>query len=248
MAQKSADEHELSRSDFKTYNYTSTSFIKREIPLGERQKGPDGQPIDNPLLESLFLNEAVAYQLLWEKTKILVPKLLSCGRDGHGQLYLETELVRGAAQASEAAKFCSRPSPHGISMTSNRCPSCDTTVSANVQQFVNDIVLPELKTLKSRRTGLNGCVIPPRWVLRLYPDNVWKEKISSSNEYVFVLHDLVDHNILVSLDTLEVVALVDLEESGYFPSEMQGWRFNRAGQFDIYEEKGLVASHVDLLK
>lgn len=94
-------------------------------------------------------------------------------------------------------------------------------MSQNVESFVQNTVLPQLRNLKSYSTGLDGYVMPPRWVIDSDNRLEWPVKTSLTAEFVFVLHDLVDHNILIDTRTFQVRALVDLEESGFFPPEMQ---------------------------
>lgn len=79
--------------------------------------------------------------------------------------------------------------------------------------------------------------MPPRWVFETDDRLKWPVKWSTEGDNVSTLHDLVDHNILLDIESLEVRALVDGEEGGYFPMEMQQWRFDREGQFKIHEKK-----------
>ncbi|KAK2595525.1 hypothetical protein QQS21_006753 [Conoideocrella luteorostrata] len=248
MAQRSPDETELCRFECKTYNTTATAFIKRELPVSERPRLLDGSYFDDPRLTQRFFNEAATLQLLREKTTIPVPRVLSYGHDENGHLYIETELVQGTVQASSAASVCRMPDSHGMPPGTGPCLSCESIVLQNVEDFVQNIVLPQLRGLKSKSTGLNGYVMPPRWVIGMDDRLYWPVKWSTEPEYVFTLHDLVDHNILVDDSTLEVRALVDGEEGGFFPAEMQQWRFNRAGQFEIYDDICLVKRHISLLE
>jgi hypothetical protein len=70
MAERSPDERELSRSEYETYNVMATTFIKRERPIEERGRRPDGSYIDDPRLPQRFSNEVATDQLLREKTTI----------------------------------------------------------------------------------------------------------------------------------------------------------------------------------
>jgi hypothetical protein len=92
MATKQPDEWETSRSEDKTYNFTSTTFIKREIPLHKRRHY-QGKPVIIPFLPERFQNEAAALQLIRERTSIPVPELIGWGRDENGLLYLEILLT-----------------------------------------------------------------------------------------------------------------------------------------------------------
>lgn len=75
----------------------------------------------------------------------------------------------------------------------------------------------------------------------------WEVKKSTCPEFVFVLHDLVLHNFILSSETLEVLALCDVEESGFFPPEMQQWKFDWAGQGSLFEDEDLVERDIALL-
>lgn len=75
----------------------------------------------------------------------------------------------------------------------------------------------------------------------------WEVKTSRFKGHVFVLHDLVQHNLLLSSETLEGVKLVDIEESGFVPPEMPQWKFDRIGQGSLYRDKALVTRDLALL-
>ena len=112
MAQRSYGEKELSRSEYKTYNAMPTTSIKREIPINERNRRPDGSYIDDARLPQRFFNEAAAYKLLKAKTSIPVPNVISHGYDKNHRLFLETELIAGTVQASHAASECRMSATH----------------------------------------------------------------------------------------------------------------------------------------
>jgi hypothetical protein len=126
-------------------------------------------------------------------------------------------------------------------------PSCESLARQNVEEFVQNVVLPQLRNLKSRSTCLNGYVMPPRWVVEMDDRPIWRVKWSTEAEFLSTLHHLVYHNILLDSRTLEVRALVDGEEGAYCPMEMQQWRCNQAGQFAIYEDTDLVKRLISLL-
>jgi hypothetical protein len=127
------------------------------------------------------------------------------------------------------------------------CRACADTVRDNAYRFFEGVVLPQLATLRSRSTGLGGVVVPPRWVIEYDKRKSWPVLTSDREEYVFTHHDLVLHNLLIHTQTLEVLALVDMEECGYFPPELQQWQYDRPGQFSLYENSNLVQEHIRLL-
>lgn len=127
------------------------------------------------------------------------------------------------------------------------CAICERIVRANAERFVQDQVLPQLRSLKSCTTGLDGIVIPPRWVAEHDNREHWPVLTSRQADFVLCHHDLVLHNLLLCTRTLEVLALVDMEECGFFPPEVQQWKYDRAGQFGLYEDMELVQEHIRLI-
>ncbi|MCJ1430474.1 hypothetical protein MMC29_008392 [Sticta canariensis] len=184
MAQRSPDETELTHSEFRTFNSTSTTFIKREIPIDERARKNKGSLLDDPRLARRFFNEVAAYKLL-----------KFSGKKPPSQFRKSSQIV----QASIAADECRMPDYHHMAPGSGYCSSCRSIVRNNVADFVYNTVLPQLRGLQSKSTGLNGYVIPPRWVINEDKRLEWPVKTSLSADFVFVLHDWVETNIL--LDT-----------------------------------------------
>jgi hypothetical protein len=98
MAVLHEDAQVIGDSDDKVYyfNFTTSTFRKREKPLTERAVSRmAGKPIENPWFKERFQNEAAALQLLRSQAKIPVPGLRSWGEDSEGLLFLETDLVPG---------------------------------------------------------------------------------------------------------------------------------------------------------
>jgi hypothetical protein len=96
MAVLHEDAQVIGDSDDKVYyfNFTTSTFMKREKPLTERAVSRmAGKPIENPWFKERFQNEAAALQLLRSQAKIPVPGLRSWGEDSEGSLFLETDLV-----------------------------------------------------------------------------------------------------------------------------------------------------------
>jgi aminoglycoside phosphotransferase (APT) family kinase protein len=46
--------------------------------------------------------------------------------------------------------------------------------------------------------------------------------------------DLGPHNVMMDLETLEVISIIDWEYSGYFPPEFQKWGATRGGTFRTF--------------
>lgn len=222
MATKRSDEWEVSRSEDKTYNFTSTTFIKREIPLHERRHY-HGKPVTNLFFPERFQNEAAALQLIRDHTSIPVPELKGWGRDENGLLYLET--VVPGVRADMAGDECRMPTLHYTygSYTGGVCDQCKELARQNCNRFVNTTLRPQLKSLTSLSTGLKGIVIPPTWMLNMDERSSWEPKHSTNTTYYMTHGDMFLYNLMLSLETLEVVAAIDWEHSGFFSLEFQQW-------------------------
>ncbi len=237
MASQANREVLLFQSEAKSYFKTATTFIKRERP----------DAVGLPWLKPRFTVEAASMTLLSERTSIPVPKLIAAGGDENGLCYLETEYIYGSVRGDMAALECRMPQLHPVCQPGSPCTACEGIVRANADRFVREVVLPQLARLRSDTTGLEGIVIPPRWVAEHDTRESWPVLSSRRADFVFCHHDLVLHNLLFSTKTLEVLALVDLEECGYFPAEVQQWKVDRAGQFELYEDMDLVRRHIELI-
>ena len=234
MALQAAEEISLFESEAKLYFRTTTTFIKRERP----------DAIGLRWLKERFTVEVAALQLLSKRTTIPVPKLIAFGEDKKGLCYLETEYIPGSVRGDMAAEICRLS--HNLGEPESPCALCEDIVRKNADQFVREVVLPQLASLTSDTTGLNGIVIPPRWVVEHDKREDWPV-LSSQGAFVFCHHDLVIHNMLFCTETLRVLALVDMEECGFFPAEVQQWKYDRWGQFTLYEDKDLVSKHIKLI-
>lgn len=108
------------------------------------------------------------------------------------------------------------------------CQTCSDTAYSNADDFISRTVMPQLKNLTSHCRGMDGFVMPPRW---LSPDlqPPWTGKRSWSTlplqrpEYVLQHGDLAAHNIIIDPITLQVKALIDWEYAGFYPAGMENW-------------------------
>ncbi|KAH8684209.1 hypothetical protein BGZ60DRAFT_559921 [Tricladium varicosporioides] len=238
------DAQVIGDSDDKVYyfNFTTSTFMKREKPLTERAiSRTTGKPIENPLFKERFQNEAAALQLLRSQAKIPVPGLRSWGEDNEGLLFLETHLVPGV-QLERAGDECRMPNLHSLNgeKIGKKCDECADLAQRNFNQFVEEKLLPELRSLKSSTTGLNGLVIPPTWILGSVDRPSWEPKTSDKEEYVMTHGDLGPHNVMMNVETLEVISIIDWEYSGYFPPEFQKWGATRGRHFAHFKDEDLA--------
>ncbi|OAA57247.1 Protein kinase-like domain protein [Cordyceps fumosorosea ARSEF 2679] len=215
---------------------TDTTFIKTSrLPVAWTR--PDGTAFAwfRSWNHERITNEAKALELIAKETTIPVPRLVEHGIHPDGRRYLITERIDGVPLS-----------------TIKDDPSRVERAHAIALAFVNDIVLPQLATLKSRERGIDGFVMPPRW---LSPDVLppWRGTNPSDRGmrtlplatlgYVFQHGDLAPHNILVHHETLEVKALIDWEHAGFYPPGMDLWRgtldLKAGGYYDV-EAKDIV--------
>lgn len=238
MAWQPADEELLFKSEAKSYHRAGSIFIKRELP------GPEAK---YPYIKERFHVEPIALRLLARETTIPVPKLVAAGTDANGLRYVATEYIFGSVRGDMAALACRMPRLHRPAEVDSPCAACKATVHAKADRFVREVVLPQLARLRSHSTGLDGVVVPPRWVLEHDNRECWPVLTSSREDFVFHHHDLVLHNLLIDTRTLEVLALTDTEECGYFPPELQQWKYDRLGQFGLYEDMALVREQIRLI-
>ncbi|CZS99477.1 uncharacterized protein RAG0_07821 [Rhynchosporium agropyri] len=135
------------------------------------------------------------------------------------------------------------PNLHSLNeeKVSEKCDRCADLAQKNFNRFVEEKLLPELRSLKSSTTGLNRLVIPPMWIILGAVDRPsYKTKTSDEEEYVITHSDLGPHNIMIDMETLEVISIIDWEYSGYFPPEFQKWGATREEHFAHFKDEDLT--------
>ncbi|KAL9125970.1 MAG: hypothetical protein Q9217_004900 [Psora testacea] len=186
----------------RAYKRTSSIFIKRELRREERHLDFWGNPICPQWSKQRLQNEKAALEYIATHTSIPVPRVLDCF-ELEGAYHLITKLVPGVPLDHIEAE----DKPRAL---------------RQVDAFIRDCVLPQLHTLKSRRIGsLIGFVIPPTRVIERDNREFWLNKSSSKDQYVFCHNDLAQHNIMVDPETLQVVAILDWESSGFYPPDFE---------------------------
>uniref|UniRef100_A0A8H7NQ26 Aminoglycoside phosphotransferase domain-containing protein n=1 Tax=Bionectria ochroleuca TaxID=29856 RepID=A0A8H7NQ26_BIOOC len=205
------------------YEFTTTTFRKTSR-LTEDHPGPDGTIFKwfRSWNHERITNEAKAMQLVSRNTTIPLPRLIDHGEHPDGRRYLITERIEGLTLSEMQRRGCLRPPGQSHAGASVPCRQCFDQAHANAVDFINTVVLPQLATLTSRTRGIDGFVMPPRW---LSPDaqppwgcmRRWRTLPRDEPEYVFQHGDLGAHNVMVSADTLQVAALIDWEHAGFFP-------------------------------
>lgn len=187
------DEKEVCSTAIRIYSWTSTTFIKREVPPDRRQKNFRGEWIIDPFVKELLQIEASALKLL-SKTRIKVPKLVNSGLDENGLAFVETELW-GGIPGSRVREECRMPDGEKH-IDTGECTRCEEKAWANAESYIMNVVLPEFKGLRSKTMGLDGKLVPPPWVR--YHDHrpTWVPKTSNTDVYVFCNWDVGPHNMM----------------------------------------------------
>ncbi|KAK3944872.1 hypothetical protein QBC46DRAFT_404054 [Diplogelasinospora grovesii] len=199
-------ETEVYSTALRIYSWTPTTFIKREVPPQRRQKNQRGEYIIDPFVKELFQIEASALRLL-------------SGPDENGLAFVETELLSGIP-GSRVREECRMPDGEKH-VDAGECTLCEEKAWANAESYITNVVLPELAKLRSKTMGLDGKVVPPPWVR--YHDNrpTWPSKTSDTDQYILCNWDIGAHNMMFEYGMLEVIAVYDWENAGYFPPEFQ---------------------------
>jgi serine/threonine protein kinase len=159
-------------------------------------------------LLSLFLrnherstNEAKALELISQRTKIPVPKLLGHGQHPDGRRYLITELTDGVPLSDFRDRGCSNPNEETHTDSTQQCTRCADQAYEHALKFIQVTVLPQLKGLRSRQRGIDGFVMPPSWLSLNQPPwkgkSSWKTLLLETDEYVFQHGDIAAQNILM---------------------------------------------------
>ncbi|KIW17157.1 hypothetical protein PV08_04348 [Exophiala spinifera] len=127
------------------------TFTKTEIHHNTNVRGELTTPWKST---ERIVNEYYALQLVKKKTTIPVPQ----------PLLLKKELTSWSITTEYVAGTALDELPGNIR----------ATAVPNADRYINDLVLPQLATLKSRCSGaLTGDVIPPRRVIEKYPEKKW---------------------------------------------------------------------------
>lgn len=230
----------------KRYIIKSNSFTKKEYTPSERQINFKGEPIVWRWGPERLQNEASALTIIREHTTIPVPRVLYCGKDDDGAMYVEVEYISGVT-CDDIGEICRMPQVH---TSTGRCSDCEKIAFFNTNEFIETKVIPQLRHLKSNQTGLNGIVIPPPRIEEFNERTKWSPIQSPpGREYVFCHGDLTRSNIILDPETLEVKSIIDWETAGYFPEEIELplWRLNYDQYMNTFRDHTEIAQSIRLL-
>jgi aminoglycoside phosphotransferase (APT) family kinase protein len=188
------------------YFRVDDTFVKRSLRRGEWQEHPrTGETLVPRVGRERLLNEASAMKFVANNTAIPVPKLHTCFEDD-GAVYLIMEYVegRGMDELEDEEKL--------------------------VVQKELEHHLQQLHELKSGALGgPSGIIIPPYRVQEITQVDTWNIKPARADAYVFCHNDISQHNVIVSLDSLKICAIIDWEYAGYWPERFDRPFYKRLG-------------------
>ena len=215
----------------------------------QRQTNNAGKPIIWKWGPQRLENEGTALLYLKKHTTIPIPRVIYCGQDQRGLVCLEVERKYGIA-ADTAGDQCRMP-PGRLHTSKGPCSTCEQIASNNVNYFIDNVVLSQLRRLESTETRLDGFVLSPPGVEEDDSRSAWLPKRALSvQRFVFSHMDLSRSNILLGPKTLEVVSINDWEGAGFFSAEMEHpvWRLNYAEYMNTYRDVEGIESDKDLIQ
>ncbi len=218
------------RTSFETCITTKSAEFRVNVnPWATNMKG---ELISRLYGKERMVNHATALQLISNKTAIPVPKLIGSGENPDGTAWLETERTHGGIWLDLVGETCRMPP--GKKHTEGECEECARIAETNASRYIQDELLPQLNSLRSDTTGLNGVVIPPLWIMDCDPKTSWPPNTDPEQEYVFCHGNLHAHSILMHAETLHVMKIVDWDNAGFFPAEFQRWTVRRPDYEELF--------------
>ncbi|CCF32033.1 hypothetical protein CH063_04497 [Colletotrichum higginsianum] len=240
-------EPEIVKLATKIYITTPSTFTKKEYAPAERPTDIQGKPIVWKWASERLQNEGMALALIKDHTTIPVPRVIQCGPDSDGAMCLEVQYIDGIP-CDVAGEKCRMPLDQAH--TTGHCPECQKIASENTNIFIETEVIPQLRLLRSNKTGLNGVVIPPPRIEQFDCRDVWPPKKSSKGEeYVFCHGDLTRSNVLLDPNTLMVKSIIDWESAGFSPEELELslWRLNYDEYMRTFEDTDKIKQEIELI-
>ncbi|GKT61245.1 hypothetical protein ColTof4_01331 [Colletotrichum tofieldiae] len=137
-----------------------------------------------------------------------------------------------------------------VHTSTGKCWKCEKIAFDNTNNFIETEVIPQLRGLTSKQTGLNGVVIPPPRIEEFDGRTEWPPIQSPpGQEYVFCHGDLTRSNIILDPETLSVKSIIDWETAGFFPEEIELhlWRFDYAQYMDTFRDHAEIKKSIRLL-
>jgi hypothetical protein len=233
----------------KIYITTQHSFIKSEYAPSELPKNIHGNPVIWKWGAQHLQNEGTALALVAKLTTIPVPRVLFCGQDERGVMRLEVERKDGLL-CDTVGEECRMTPDWGGHSARGRCSECEKIAFCKVSIFIETTVLPQLKTLTSTETGLNGFVLPPPRIEEYDRRDIWLPKQAPQGQkYVLCHGDFSRSNILLDPMTLDVMCIIDWECAGFFPAELECplWRLDYNEYMQTYYDTAMIQQEIWLI-
>ena len=201
------------------YIFTPTTFTKRQLRPSEYFYRLDGSLAKSDWERERIVNERDALMFIAENTSIPVPRVLEWSDvDGVGSITVER--ISGCAFSD---------------VYSDLGPEDQAKLERNTLTFIEETLLPQLRSLRSTKMGqLAGVVVPPVRVSSHEKRPSWESRTSTTSRYVYCHNDITVNNIMVDPATLTVNAVIDWEYSGFFPEEIEFpfWKLGRDASFE----------------
>ncbi|KAL8847564.1 MAG: hypothetical protein Q9215_004061 [Flavoplaca cf. flavocitrina] len=109
----------------------------------------------------------------------------------------------------------------------------------NAERFITTTVIPQLQSLKSHTMGaVIGTVILPDRITSRDDREKWRVRSECTSKFSFCHNNLAQHNTLIDPDTLQVIAIIDWEVSGFYNPEFEAPLWAKAWYEPGYHDIG----------
>jgi hypothetical protein len=201
---------------------TKDTVIKRELSESELVRGMTGKIIYPFWSKERLQNEAATLRFIAENTSIPVP---TCRvYTAEGLYHLETKRIANGILLADVERHFR------------------TAAIQAVEEQMNTIILPQLRSLRRKVIGSVDATIPVFPPQRVYglDRRYWPQISSATETFVMCHNDLGAQNLFVNPSkNFEITGIIDWEFSGYFPSyfELPLWReFEWEGGKKMYDD------------
>lgn len=183
--------------------------VKRELKEDELARDRFGAVLFYPYWRRERLrNEAATLHFIASNTSIPVPHFKLYTKDG--LLHLETARITNGILLKEVGH------------------DAKAAAIEAVEDQMQSTILPQLRSLRRNHIGSVDAGLPVFPPQRVYKRDrrTWPRISSTTEHFVFCHNDLGPQNIFIDPITFQVVAIIDWEFAGFFPSyfELPLWR------------------------
>ncbi|KAI5859269.1 hypothetical protein GGS23DRAFT_600558 [Durotheca rogersii] len=135
-------------------------------------------------------------------------------------------------------------------VASGECKVCETIAAGKANRSIQSVVLPELQRITSNTTGLEGFVCPPQRILEYDSRPTWEPREATPGERLVLCHcDLSRANIMLNEETMDVAAILDWENSGFYPKEFEQpvWTPTLEDYHATYQDHAQIQKDIKLI-